>query len=270
MRDSETFIPSYNPSSLPPKEAWKEPTKWLGFVHPDDRITLPVDDRGFVQVDNAFDQVMDLFHDSYKWEFNPDDFRTVPDLHHYYYYYSEWQKWSTELAESDDPLEHESAKNVVDFRNNATNIGLMLRGIHNTIHHVTKKPQKPALEHINEYITHYKLAHQAFSKITTAAEKVLESNDSIALRESTVTTNPELIGGQGAVDIVGQEILEDKLNRRYNYLHQSLLEFTKKQSNEIVMPNGEKICIDISTPLETIVALGKRARKFIAIDHRPR
>ncbi len=270
MRDPETFIPSYNPSSLPPREAWKEPSKWLGFVHPDDRIELPTDDRDFVQVDNAFDRVMDLFRDTYKWEFNPNDFRTIPDLHHYYYYSSEWQKWSAELEASEDPLEHENAKNVIDFRSNATNIGLMLRGIHNTLHHVTKKPQKPALEHITEYMTHYKLAHQAFSKITTAAEKVLESNDIIAMRESTITTNPDLIGGEGVVDTVGQEILGDKLNRRYSYLHQSLLEFTKRQRNGMIMPDGEKIHIDTSTPLETIVALGKRARKFIAIDHRPR
>lgn len=254
-------IVSYNLASLPPREAWKEPDKWLGYVRPEDRIILPTDDRGLVQIDNAFDRVMDLFKPRYKWEFNPDDFRTVPDQHHYYYFKREWELWSERLGQSEDPFERENAQAVIEFRENPTNIGMMLRGIHNAIHHTTQKPELPALEHIVEYTTNYELARLAFSKITSAAEGIKKSTNLIALRENSVRQKPELVNN-GETDAFCRQILEDKLNRRQAYLKQSIKEFLGVRNNGIIMPDGQEIRISETTPLETIIELGKRARNF--------
>jgi|GEM_PF-2150474 len=262
-------IVSYNLASLPPREAWKEPDKWLGYIHPEDRIPLPTDDRGLIQIDNAFDRVMDLFKPRYKWEFNPDDFRTVPDLHHYYYYAREWRLWSERLSQSDNPFEREHAKTVLEFRENPTNVGLMLRGIHNALHHTTQKPELPELEYIAEYMRNYKLAELAFTKLIIAAQGVKESTDLLATRERNIRTKPELIQKNGGTDIFGQQILEDKLNRRQAYLKQSLKEFLGVHNNGIILPDGVEVRIDDTTPLETIIELGKKARNFTYRDYQP-
>lgn len=262
-------LESYNPRSLPPREAWKKPDRWLGYLSHDQRIELPVDDRNFIQTDNAFDRVMDLFKSSYEWEYHPNDFRTIPDPHHFYYYQNEWQMWSERLATSDNSYEREHATAVTDFRSDPTNIGLMLRGIHNVFHHTTQRPAMPDLEYIVEYMHRRNLAKLAFAKVVDAARGTIDSTNLIHDRQSSVENNPDLLKNIGGTDIFGQEILGDKFTRRYSYLQQSLEEFMSVDSKEILMPDGEMIPIDQTTPLSIIVKLGNRARSFSAIDYRP-
>ncbi len=257
----------YNPDSMPPREAWKNPTDWLGAIHPDKRIVLPTDDRGFVQVENAFDRVMDLFHDNYKWEFIPDDFRTIPDFHHFYYYEKEWEMWATRLAMSDDKFESKNANAVIDFRNNPSNIGWMLRGIHNALHHTTQKPEMPSLEPIVDFNTNFSLASIAFGKVFDTATGAIKSSEQIKSRRRTVKNNPD-IAPEG--DPTGSAILGDKYDRKYKYLQKSLREFLGVDNKEILLPDGEAFAIDHTTPLETIIELGKKIKNFGGVDFRPR
>ena len=239
---------------LPPREAWKNPDKWLQPLRPDQKLNLPLDDRGFVKTDNAIDMVMDLFKPTYKFEYDPDNFETRDDVHHFYGTYRMYVTAREELIAAGNP--HDFVP--MQFRNNPNNMGLIHRHLHNTFHLKSNLVPMPEIEPMAEYLERFRIGKQILNKTVKAAEETIKWDKHRMQRRLSVTARPEVINN-AEIDAYGEMVLNDLYNRHFGSMVRAIDELRSIGSQEIMMPNGPLV-IDSPDP-HKIIAIGKAASR---------
>lgn len=252
--------PQDSPLHLPPRWAWKDPNRWLKPLEENEKIPLPVDDRGFVKTHEAVETVKDLFVDDYIWRHDSENFETRPDDHHFYYFEEDYKRYSQQLAAVDDPR----ASVPIEFRGNPNNIGTMFRHAHNVFHHLSLRPDMPELDAMDEYLDRYKIAKQIFTRLLLASEETLEVQRLKIKRRDNVRRRPETV--KDGVDTAGQQYFQSEFESNFGSYQKALQEFMSVDNPDIIMLRGQ-LKLERPTPHQ-IVRIGKIATKR-AVDFRP-
>ena len=219
---------------LPPLEAWKKPDKWIdlstGLAKPDvSKLVFDTDDRGFLNTDQAVEQVEDMFFwKDYDWPFIQDDPETAPDDHHFYYFRSEY------LPQNNDG-------NIIPirFREIPTVIGTMPRQFHNTIHDFTKKPNMPDMEHMEQYYRSYILAYRAFKNLIESAKNTTKASQMFTRRQQDLQNGGIELPEAG--NAVAQEIMRDFFAKHFKAYSRSIDEVMSLDQRSLVVPDIEDI-----------------------------
>ena len=148
VRDASISLPSH----LPPRDAWAvDPDKLRKFY-------APVDDRGFVMLEETIETVKELFDPEYTWPVDERFQQAKPDLHHFHW-----------VARMYDPSYHDGNRVPIQFRELPTVKGILPRQFHNVMHAVTLPPKMPEYEDMERHYNSYMLARQLFRTAQAAA-----------------------------------------------------------------------------------------------------
>lgn len=222
---------------LPPPEAWKRPDKWIdlstGLARSDgSKLVLPTDDRGFVNIDESIEYVLDYyFWPDFTWEYSRDDQETALDRHHFQH-----------RAAAYAPEAHGGNRIPYRFRENPTRIGLMPRQLHNVLHDFTAEPELPDIDAMKEFLDRYMLAHRAFSKLIHSAKNVTQASRSFSLRAEAIRNG--LIIPSEANDQIAQEILRDFFSRHFEQYGQAIEEVLRLEGSEFMVNEIDKTVLE--------------------------
>jgi len=255
----------YSPS-LPPLEAWKDPEAWLDL-----KTGLPkkgieklqlipgetLDDRGFVKIDELVDYVMrTLFRDDYNWRFDPTNFDSRFDNHHFYYNAAEYE-----------PGVNNGILVPRQFRETPTNIGRMRRPVHNTFHAFVQKPRMPDVEAMHEYNMSYQLAHAAFKRLYLAAHETVNVMGSFSSRRQSIASGA--VTPKDEYDSFAEEFLRTNFNRNFTRYSGEVERFRDTQGKEIVYKEHE--AIKVTRPIVVVRKMGaivNRKAVVVRLDQR--
>lgn len=216
------------PSHLPPREAWVEPERWLDG--PVEKLATPVDDRGFVKIDDTIELVKGFFVPGFEWQYTVGDPRTAPDEHHFY-----------NEAEDYMPHLHDGDVTAWAFRALAVNIGYVPRQFHNALHHCLNKVPVPDSADMAHYIESYMIARSLLKDIDTSAKNTLNAIWRIRTRRLDVAQNPDRISGK-EYDVEGESSLL-QFHRKHHTTYEKSLEAIRP----LIEHDGSRIKVPIIT-----------------------
>lgn len=247
----------YSPS-LPPFEAWKRPEKWLNLdtglpKRNIDKIEPPVDERGFIDIDAFVPLVQSTFFvDDYEWPYDPQNYETRTDDHHFYfdaYMYGKTMNFGDDTAKK--------------FRELPPNVGRMPRQFHNTIHALTERPYMPDRDEMYDYVRSYQLANLAFKRLYRAAHKTVNIMGSFTVRRQNVAEG--LVTPSDDDDSIAEEILRMSFKRHFNEYSDAVERFKETEGKEIVYKDHE--AIKVTRPIIVARKIGAIVnRKSVTIN----
>jgi len=241
-----------SPIHLPPRSAWKPKYRHL-YDSTEPLLTLPADDRGFVIPDEVIHTAKDWFVPGYEWTFDPDDYESRADDHHFHGEAADYKRLAAELG-SDVPLR---------FRGNPLFIGKIPRKIHNAIHKNYQVAEIPEIEPMEEFLERYQIAKQAFIRLHNAAESTLDSHDKKLARRNTLRHNPTIAADEE--DSYATWLLNYEFQKNFAQYQLALQAFQLVNSKDI-LPPGKEIKLERPTP-QQILRIGKTVAQK-AVDYR--
>lgn len=251
------------PLHLPPPDAFKEPEKWLRRIPYEEKIYLPVDDRGFLKTDEAIRLLLDEFDPAYQWRPVPGLSESQPDKHHKYSYRKDFLHLSLRLQE----MGVEDWKMPMRFRENPSNIMLLPGLFHNFLHHSARKVGKPEydadpqrlvkleMEDMDEYLINYTLAHRALSTASSSAKNILRIEALATVRNEDVTRR----FGTEASDPIGEKFIDQSLERYFRGYKMGIQAILSGVRLDLLMPPNEEVTIDIEPTYEQIIKIGEKS-----------
>lgn len=239
---------------LPPPEAWKKPDRYVdlstGLALPyRSQLVLPVDDRGFVKIDAAIEEVKDhFFWNDYDWPYTPGDPETAPDEHHFYYDEADYS-----------PATNGGSYVPLKFRTQPTHIGSMPRQFHNMLHDFTARPEKPEIEEMAQNVDAYKLALQALRKLYESAKETVAIERRFASRRQSLQNGT--IKPHSSDDQIGQDFLRSAFAVHFRSYSDAVDIFRRTDAKELV--HGSVASIEVARRKHVATHLGK----FISRQH---
>ncbi len=257
---------------LPPPHAFKEPEKWLRKIPYEEKLTLPVDDRGFLKTDEAIRSLLDEFDPDYRWEYMPDVPESAPDKHHKYFYRNDFYRLSLRLQE----MGVQNWKMPMKFRDNPSNILLIPGLFHNFWHHASQKVGKPEydddpqrlvkleLEDMSEFLVHFNLAKRALLTASKSAANILRIEGQATARSDDMLRR---FGPEGN-DPVGDAFIKDSLERYFRGYKMGIQALQSGARLDLIFPPGEQVVIEPEPTYEQIIQIGQKSVRG-AINYLP-
>lgn len=238
---------------LPPREAWKQPDSWVYIPVGSDRthikrsitkLRMPIDDRGFVKIEEAIAKVKDLFWEDYDWPITAEHLK--PDIHHFY---TDGEYYKPKYWDGDTT--------AFIFRELPVNKGKMFRSYHNVWHSVMNTVTIPPRENMAAQIEGWRVAVELFS----AAVETVEGRGWFHARREDIRKNPSRLSRGRTYDEIGEEYLLSNFQSNFGRYAVALDQFNTAREQGLELPQVVSIDKQKPRPDHVIAKFGKIMRQ---------